>query len=115
MKHVRHLILLVILNILLNNTPVNAQSVNSNTDSLLQLVKEAYIYGYPIEQVYRMYVTLPDNTGQLKTIYNHFSYADKLASVASDNAPKVAAYKKQGTGVVQIQTMTRHILEVCLT
>ncbi len=64
------------------------------TDSLLKLVKAAYIYGFPAEQVYRMYVTLPDNTGQTRRVYNHFSYADKLASAAPDNAPRVAAYKK---------------------
>jgi len=64
-----------------------------SSDSLLQLIREAYIYGYPIEQSYRMYVTLPDNTGQIKRVYNHFSYAGKLASAASDNPSKIAAYK----------------------
>jgi len=64
-----------------------------NTDSLLQLVKEAYIYGYPVEQSYRMYVTLPDNTGQPKRLYNHFSYADKLATATIDNTAKITAYK----------------------
>lgn len=34
------------------------------TGKLLQLVKEAYIYGYPVEQSYYMYVTLPDNAGK---------------------------------------------------
>jgi hypothetical protein len=74
-------------------SPAKAQT-KINTDSLLQLVKEAYIYGYPIEQSYRMYVTLPDNTGQTKRLYNHFSYADKLATAAIDNTAKVTAYKK---------------------
>ena len=37
-----------------------------STDSLLQLVKEAYIYGYPVEQSYRMYVTVPDNMAQTR-------------------------------------------------
>jgi len=60
---------------------------------LLQLIKEAYIYGYPIEQSYRMYVTLPDNTGQTKRLYNHFSYAGKLATATEDNAAKIATYK----------------------
>ncbi len=62
-------------------------------DSLISLVKQAYIYGYPVEQSYRMYVTLPDNTGQTKRIYNRFSYADKLAVAANDNTAKIAAYK----------------------
>jgi len=63
-------------------------------DSILQLVKTAYIYGYPIEQSYRMYVTVPDNIGQSKTLYNHFSYAGKLATASADNKAKVTAYKK---------------------
>lgn len=72
---------------------VNAQS-KLNTDALLQLVKQAYIYGYPVEQSFRMYVTVPDNIGQTKTLYNHFSYAGKLAAAAADNTAKVTAYKK---------------------
>jgi hypothetical protein len=72
---------------------LEAQSAIS-TDSLLQLVREAYIYGFPAEQVYRMYVTLPDNTGQTRHIFNHFSYADKLASASPDNKSKIEAYKK---------------------
>ncbi len=73
-------------------TLTKAQS-SLSTDSLLRLVKEAYIYGYPIEQSYRMYVTLPDNIGQTKRVYNHFSYAGKLASASPDNTLKIAAYK----------------------
>ncbi|HRH51273.1 MAG TPA: DUF1214 domain-containing protein [Panacibacter sp.] len=65
-----------------------------STDSLLHVVKEAYIYGYPVEQSYRMYVTIPDNTGQTHRLYNHFSYADKLAVAANNNSAKVSAYKK---------------------
>src|SRR6478752_4254447 len=65
--------------------------ISISKDSLVQLVKAAYIYGYPIEQSYRMYVTLPDNTGQVKKLYNHFSYADKLATAAADNTAKIAA------------------------
>lgn len=71
-----------------------AQTASLSRDSLLQLVKECYIYGFPVEQAYRMYVTLPDNTGQTKHVYNHFSYADKLATASADNAPKIEAYKK---------------------
>ena len=69
----------------------NAQSLS--TDSLLRLVKEAYIYGFPVEQCYRMYVTLTDNIGQSKKRYNYFSYAGKLATAAPDNTAKIAAYK----------------------
>jgi hypothetical protein len=95
MKPASHLTIFFIFHIILfSSASVKAQSVPVNGDSLLQMVRDAYIYGYPIEQVYRMYVTLPDNTGQTQKIYNHFSYADKLASAASDNAPKIAAYKK---------------------
>ena len=68
--------------------------LNLSEDSLLNLVKEAYIYGYPVEQSFRMYVTIPDNIGQTKPLYNHFSYAGKLASAAVDNTAKVTAYKK---------------------
>src|SRR4051812_18463192 len=71
-----------------------AQSSDLKTDAVLKLVKEAYVYGYPIEQSYRMYVTLPDNTGQTKRLYNHFSYAGKLATAAADNTTKITAYKK---------------------
>jgi len=69
----------------------NAQSLS--TDSLLRLVKEAYIYGFPVEQCYRMYVTLTDNIGQSIKRYNYFSYAGKLATAAPDNTAKIAAYK----------------------
>ena len=86
-----------------------------STDSLLQLVKEAYIYGYPVEQSYRMYVTLPDNTGQTKRLYNHFSYADKLATAAVDNTAKVLPTKKLGTGAVPAPIMIRLILEAYWT
>lgn len=64
-----------------------------STDSLLALVKEAYIYGYPIEQGYRNYVILPDIYAQTKRLYNHFSFAGKLATAAPDNTAKIAAYK----------------------
>ena len=71
---------------------VMGQTSKISTDSLVSLVKQAYIYGYPIEQSYRMYVTTPDNTGQTKRLYNHFSYANKLAEASKDNTEKVAAY-----------------------
>jgi hypothetical protein len=70
-----------------------AQAGKINIDSLVSLVKQAYIYGYPIEQSYRMYVTTPDNTGQTKRLYNHFSYSNKLAEASKDNTAKVADYK----------------------
>ncbi len=72
--------------------PVKAQT-SLPTDSLLHLVKEAYIYGYSIEQCYRMYVTLKDDIAQGKPVYNHFAFNGKLASASPDNAPKIAAYK----------------------
>lgn len=93
MKQINHLTIFIVLNFLLLNATVKAQPANTNTDALLQLVKEAYVYGYSVEQVYRMYVTLPDNTGQTQKVFNHFSYADKLASAADDNTAKIAAYK----------------------
>ena len=63
------------------------------TDSLLHLVKEAYIYGYSVEQCYRMYVTQKDDITQSKRVYNHFSYNGKLASAAANNTAKITAYK----------------------
>ncbi len=76
---------------ILNSEFTQAQALS--TDSLLRLVKEAYIYGYSVEQCYRMYVTPQDNFGQTKRVYNHFAYAGKLASAAPDNTAKIAAYK----------------------
>ena len=75
-------------------TIAKAQTQKLPADSLLQLVREAYVYGYPTEQIYRMYVTVPDNTGQRPRLYNHFWYADKLASAAEDNRPKIETYRK---------------------
>ena len=66
-------------------------------DSLMQLVKQAYIYGYPVEQSYRIYVSVADNIGQRQPLYNHFSYAGKLATPSADNTAKIAAYKKTRT------------------
>lgn len=83
---------LIIIVFLIGNFTTNAQTGKISTDSLMSLVKQAYIYGYPIEQSYRMYVTTPDNTGQTKRLYNHFSYSNKLAEASPDNSQKVAAY-----------------------
>ena len=71
---------------------VMAQTSKISIDSLVSLVKQAYIYGYPIEQSYRMYVTTPDNTGQAKRLYNHFSYSNKLAEASKDNTTKIETY-----------------------
>ena len=92
-RYYRNTVLLLLL-FILSHTLIRAQSAKLSTDSLLKLVKEAYVYGYPVEQSYRMYVTLPDNTGQVKRIFNHFSYSGKLAAAAADNTAKVTAYKK---------------------
>ncbi len=64
-----------------------------SANALLQLVKEAYVYGYPVEQCYRMYIVPQNNFGETKRLYNHFAYAGKLASAAPDNTVKIAAYK----------------------
>ena len=71
-----------------------AQSSKLSNKELAALVKEAYIYGYPVEQSYRSYVnpTPAGYTEQSDRIYNHFTFSGKLATAANDNKAKVAAY-----------------------
>ena len=93
MKRTHHYIVTVFIGFFIFlDKPIKAQHSLSN-DSLLHLVKDAYIYGYSVEQCYRMYVTLKDDIAQGKPVYNHFNFNGKLASASADNAPKIAAYK----------------------
>ena len=88
----RYIIAILINLFIFSCKSAKAQSSLSN-DSLLHLVKEAYIYGYSVEQCYRMHVTLKDGIAQGKPVYNHFSFNGKLASASPDKASKIAAYK----------------------
>jgi hypothetical protein len=92
MKRLYPYILAVLAPLFICSGPAITQA-SSKTDSLLALVKEAYIYGYSIEQCYRMYITQKDGIAQGRPVYNHFAFNGKLASASPDNAPKIAAYK----------------------
>lgn len=92
MKYMRYYFVIAIAVLPSIHSAAKAQT-RIGRDSLLQLVKEAYIYGYPVEQSYRMYVTPRIDTGASRPVYNHFYFAGKLASAAPDNTAKIAAYK----------------------
>lgn len=93
MKRTQHYFIAFFISLFVFSNELTKAQSSLPTDSLLKLVKEAYIYGYSVEQCYRMYITLQDNIGQSKRLYNHFAFAGKLASAAPDNTAKIAAYK----------------------